>query len=335
MQFSNHGERQLTELDFTPLKTFIAAGRALNIKSILAVFDLSAQEHIAVQRACRLAETHQATLKLMYVPAPGQEVHPGAAIRLANAGRQLEERLGLRVTTVPVKPVKLEDIVGEAKAVDLVVLPHRHERSTAAFFRGQPVLRLLRRSDTPLLVVRRTHRPPYERILVAVDFTPGSQSVVNLAAAFDPHAQLELFHAVSTRNEARLRAAEATEHAVRAYRAKCHRRAEENMLSLAGSLDARSDGVLTALGRGDPGRQTVMQQEHSGADLVVVGKKRTSAWEDFLCGSVAHRVLSWGSSDVLIIPEACVEARAPVAAKRTGPSAASPEPAGAMGGGAR
>ncbi|MDB5898524.1 MAG: universal stress protein UspA [Ramlibacter sp.] len=288
----------------------------MSIRSILAVSDLSAPEHVAVERACHLAHAHKATLKLMYVPAPGQEPSAAAPVRLARLARQLEERLGSAVETVSGKSVTLDDVADAAKGIDLVVLPHRRERSTAAFFRGQPVVRLLRRSSTPVLVVRRNERPHYARILVAVDFTPASRSVVQSAAAFAPDAQLQLFHAVDTRGEAKLRSAEATEHALRAYRAKCQRQAEANMLSLANSFAARRNRVFATLGRGDPGTQVVVQQEHSGADLVVVGKKRTSAWEDFLCASVAHRVLSWGSSDVLVIPEAHVAATASIAAKR-------------------
>ena len=75
-------------------------------------------------------------------------------------------------------------------------------------------------------------------------------------------------------------------------------------------------GLLAVIGRGDPGRQTVIEQERSDADLVVVGKSSSSAWEDFLCGSVAHRVLSWGSSDVLVVPHAYWHRTAPLAAHR-------------------
>jgi len=89
------------------------------------------------------------------------------------------------------------------RSPELLVLPHRRERSTAAFFRGQPVMRLLRCCRCPVLVTRAA-RP-----------------------------------------------------AVR-------------------------------------------------------------AWGDFLCGSVAHRVLSWGSSDVLIVPDAHVGAQAPITPERIG-----------------
>lgn len=288
----------------------------MNIKSILVATDLSVQESMAVQRARQLADTHRASVTLMYMPSSGERVPANAAFRLANTARQLEESLELRVKTAPAKAHKLEDLIAETRDMDLVVLPHRHERSTAAFFRGQPVVRLLRCCNCPVLVARQVHGAHYRRILVPVDFSPASEALVKLAADFDSRAELEIFHAISTLDEARLRSAEATEQAVRAYRKRCLEHAQERMLTLTDSFDARTNRLLTVIGRGDPGRQTVIQQEHSGADLVVVGKRRSSAWEDFLCGSVAHRVLSWGSSDVLVVPQSFMEATAPLAAHR-------------------
>ncbi len=258
----------------------------MRIGSILVLSDLTTPQNIAVRRACHLAGVHQATLKLMHVPAGSR---------------------------------KLADIAAEARGVDLIVLANRHERSTAAFFRGRPVLGLLRRLDTPVLVVRRSQRAPYSKVLVAVDFTPRSLAMARIAAALDPLAQLELFHAVDTGDEARLRSTETDEQSVRSFRAKRRRRAQKDMSAFQESFGAaRRDRTRTALGRGDAGWQTVLRQQRTGADLVVVGKKRRSAWEDFLCGSVAHRVLSWGSSDVLIVPDACVGVQQPLAPDRIG-----------------
>jgi nucleotide-binding universal stress UspA family protein len=288
----------------------------MNITSILVITDLSTRENIAVQRASQLAAMHRASVKLMYVPAHGQPVLPTAASRLADAARQLEDSLQLRVRTAPVKPHPLKDLPDEARGADLVVLPHRHERSTAAFFRGQPVLRLLRQCNRPVLVVRQAHTVPYARVLVPVDFSKASEALVKFAAQFDSSAKLELFHAISTLDEAKLRSAEAPEQAVRAYRERCMKYAQDRIVSLTDSFDARRNRVLTTIGRGDAGRQVVIQQEHSGADLVVLGKSRSTVWEDFLRGSVAHYVLSWGSSDVLVVPEACLQATVPLATRR-------------------
>ena len=288
----------------------------MTLQSILVATDLSVQENLALQRAWRLADAHRAAVKLMYMPPRGQQVPRAAAARLALEGRQLEESLGLRVETVSTRLHQFEHLVGEARGMDLVVLPHRRERSTAAFFRGQPVLRVLRNARCPVLVTRQVGGEHYRRILVAVDFSPESERLVEVAAHIDAHAELEVFHAIDTLGEARLRAAEATEHAVRAYRERCLRHARERMLALTDSFDARRNRFSTMVGRGDPGRQVVVQQERSGADLVVLGKRRSSAWEDFFCGSVAHRVLSWGNSDVLVVPQAWQPAREPAAARR-------------------
>jgi nucleotide-binding universal stress UspA family protein len=288
----------------------------MSIRSILAVTDLSEREDMAVRRAAQLAHTHRASVKLMVVPPRGQPMPPAATSRLANAARQLEESLGLRVRTAPVQAGKLEYLIAQARGMDLVVLPHRHERSTAAFFRGQPVLRLLRCCSCPVLVVRQARGVHYERALVAVDFSALSEGLVKMAASFDPPAELQVFHAISTLDETKLRSAEATEHAVRAYRDQCLKHAQQRVVLLTDSLAARSKRVVPVFGHGDPGQQAILQQQRCGADLVVLGKKRSTAWEDFLCGSVAHHVLSWASSDVLVVPEGHLQATAPIAARR-------------------
>ena len=288
----------------------------MTIQSILVATDLSVPENIVVRRALRLAIAHDATIRLKYMPPTGQKPAPDAATRLSRLAGELQDAVGLRIATAAVQPHKVEDLCADARGVDLLVLPHRRERSTGAFFRGQPVLRVLRTARCPVLVARRSADADYGRILVAVDFSAESEALLQLAGDLDAHAQLELFHAVDTLGEARLRAAEATEHAVRAYRERCVRNARERMVTLTDSFDARRNRLLTHIGRGDPGRQVVVQQERSDADLVVLGKRRSSAWEDFFCGSVAHRVLSWGSSDVLVVPLGLAPATAPHAARR-------------------
>jgi nucleotide-binding universal stress UspA family protein len=294
----------------------MAGERMLAIKSILVATDLSAQENAAIRRASQLATAHRATLKLMYMPPHGEPPMANAAARLATATRDLQENLELRVKTVSPRLHRLQDLVAASEGMDLVVLPHRRERSTAAFFRGQPVLRVLRGCSCPVLVSRGAGLGHYRRILVGLDFSPGSEQLVRIAADFDPRAELELFHAVSSWDEATLRSEQATEQSVLAYQERCLRHARDRMLTLTHSFEARRNRVRTVIGRGDPGMETVVQQEHSGADLVVLGKRRTSAWEDFFCASVAHRVLSWGSSDVLVVPSGHVPRTASIAARR-------------------
>ncbi|RZL88997.1 MAG: universal stress protein [Variovorax sp.] len=271
-------------------------------QSILAVTDLTARVDVALSRAAHLAAEHSATLKLLYAPAAGEFPCPDAACRLAHQALQLGQRHGLCVRTVSRTTNTLEDVATEARCADLLVISTMSECSLQSFLRGQPAERLLRMSRRPVLVVRQEAGQPYRRLLVAVDFSDASRNLVQLAFALNKSAEVELFHAISTANEGKLRYAEVSEHAIKTYRHECRRYAQNRMFWLTDSSDARRNRVYSAIGHGDPARQAVVQQQHSGAELIVVGKHPASAVSDFAFGSVARRVLRHAAGDVLVVP---------------------------------
>lgn len=274
-----------------------------SFQSILAVTDLSARGNRAIERAALLAAEHGALLKLVYAPADLSPLaHAEAATALAGLARTMASRFDVLVKQVAGPGGGLAQIVDEARHVDLVVLSHERDRSLGAFFTGQPVERLLRQVRCPVLVTRLDTRLRYSRILVAVDFTPASRELVSLAHGLDPEAALELFHALNTMHESKLRYAEVSDHAIKTYRHDSMRQARERLFSLTDSSSARRNRVLSAIGRGDPARQATVQQQHARAELLVVGKRRANPLGDFLFGSVAQRVLCWATGDVLVVP---------------------------------
>ncbi|MDM0031875.1 universal stress protein [Variovorax sp. J22P271] len=275
----------------------------MTIRSILAVTDFSPPSRLALERAARLAAEHRAVLKLMVLPASGSAPPPNSAGRLAHVARKLGHRFGFTVRPVAQTANTLAHVAEEASCADLLVMSHRRERTLASLLQGQPAERLARLCRCPVLVTRTAPRQGYERILVAVDFTPASKRLVQLAWMLDSNAEVELFHAISTLNEAKLRSAEASRRAIQAYRHECMRHARDRIFWLTDSFDTRRNRVMSAIGYGDPARQAVVQQDHVGADLLVVGKRRSSPIADFVFGSVAHRVLCWATSDVLIVPD--------------------------------
>jgi len=153
----------------------------------------------------------------------------------------------------------LQDLADEAQGADLLVMSAvNEERSLRSFFCGSAAERLMRIAGRPVLVVRQPADAPYQRLLIAVDFSQASRMLVEHTFALHASAQVELFHAISTVNERKL--------------------------------------------RGDAGRQAAVQQQHSGAELLVVGKHRASALSDFVFGSVAKRVLRMATGDVMVVP---------------------------------
>lgn len=269
---------------------------------ILAVTDLSEQGDYALARAAHLCAEHGAMLKLLCVAFPGEPPPPDATCRLAQHARQLGQRHGMRVRAETQLASSPKDILAAARYADLLVWGTAPTRGLRSFFTGQPVEAMLRQCQRPILVVRRPAHEPYRSLVVAVDLSKASRGLVELGFALNPGASVELFHAISTANEDKLRYAEVSEQAVEAYRIRCLRYAQGRMFWLTDSYDARRNRVLSAIGHGDPARQVLVQQQRSGAELIVVGKHPASAVSDFLFGSTARRILREGGNDVLVVP---------------------------------
>lgn len=231
--------------------------------SILAVTDLSIDGDRAVQRAAQLARSHGATLKLLYAPISADPLCADPTSRLAQCARAITGRTGQKVQALQATATMLEHVARHAQGADLLVVAHRRERTLCAFLAGQLGIRLTRLCRCPVLLTQREPRLHFKRILAAVDFALPATRLAEIAYAIDKHALVELFHPLDTVGAPRL---------------------------------------LSAIHRDDPARQAVRRQETLGADLLVVGKQRRTAWADLLLGSTARRVLARATCDVLIVP---------------------------------
>lgn len=241
-------------------------------RSILVVTDFSPCGNHALSRTALLAAQHGAALRLVYLAYPAEAPPEDAATRLAHHALQLTQRHGIRASAVSRLCFTVDDLLPEVRHADLVVWGTARVSGLRAFFVGQPVERLLRAARRPVLVVRRDAAHDYRSLIVAVDFSPTSQALVDVGLALARPARAELFHAVSTANEGKLRQAEVSPAAIKAYRDACRRHAQDRVLRLTDSYDARRNRVRSAVGHGDPARQTVVQQQNSGAELIVVAR---------------------------------------------------------------
>ena len=279
----------------------------MRIQNILALTDFSIQAEHGLDRAAALAAAHGARLRILYAceTPPLQLSDPMA--RLDQRARQLARRHGVEVSTIAGTGRLLEDGLTEAARADLMVAHGRMYRDGVVLPRRQLLYPLLRRSPCPVLVVQRPWQGAYARVLVSVDFCAASRPLVRYAGDLEAGAALELFHAIDTHNEARLRSAEASTAAVQAYRREVQQYAQQQLYRLSDVFEARRNRVGTLIGRGDAVRHLAVQQERIGADLVVLGQERRSWLMDWVRGSVPRKLLAGGmKSDLLVVPHDCL-----------------------------
>lgn len=290
-------------------------------RSILAVTDFSMQGDNALNRAALLSAEHGAMLQLTCLACPGEAPPADAATRLAHHALQISQVHGIQVRTASPWAHAVEDLLPAVSAADLVVWGTAPVRRLRSFFLGQPVAQLIRRARRPVLVARCSASQPYRRLLVAVDFSAASHTLVDMGLALGPSAPVELFHAVSTASEGKLRYAEVSDRAIAAYRDQCRRYARDRMFGFTDSWDSRRNRVQSAIAHGDPARQTLVQQQRSGSELIVVGKHRASTFSDLMFESVSSRILRLSDADdaradVLVVPHDWQPASSTAAASR-------------------
>lgn len=274
----------------------------MHYRTILAVTDLSVTGNQAVQRAAMLAANCGAELRLMYAPVSDSTECLNHEIRLGELARTVSNAAGLSVKVAARWGASPEEIAAEANCADLLVSGYRRECQIASFFRCEWHQRVMRLTHCPVLLARSNGRVPYAKIVVAIDFSESARHLVQFACEVDDRAELELFHAISRADEAKLRSADVSWEVVKAFRGRQEAYAQKRLHELARSIDTGGRTLAIATGSGDAGRQTSLHQQGSRVALTVVGKRRRSAALEFLCGAVSSRVLAWSSVDVLIVP---------------------------------
>ncbi len=270
-------------------------------RGVVALTDFGPDAEPALLRAALLARQLQAPLSLIHLAGGGP---PDVAERLPRCAAMLARRHRLPVSARgPMSELELRRSLPDLAS--LVVLGEA--RSTRRFGWARPTLaqRLARRAPCPLLVVRQQGGEDYRRALVALAGQPEpAAGLLQAAAALAPEAELELFHAMDTRHEALLRAAEASPQSLRRYRTARDHQARQLLLRVSDGLQARRNRLMHTLGRGDPVRQILVQQQYGQADLVVVGQRLHAWWAAWLQPASAVALLAELECDLLVWPDA-------------------------------
>lgn len=273
---------------------------------ILAAVDMSPASAQVIHRAAMLAMKHGAPLKVMDIgPLSGPPRLP-AAIALKALVSSVVDGLGVHAEVLPERATRVSDIAeftGFSRR-SLVVLKHDRRPRLRSLWRGSLAEQLMRVCDGPVLILKAqpNARENYERLLVAVDLSASAAHLMALACRLGENSEVQVLHAIRPLHSNPLRDAEMPDRILRAYLARRKLEAHEQLLRVAAGAGRHHGGVTTVLRDGDPAWHATLQQSHAKADLVVVGKRRSSALPDILCGGVAKRILAWCEADILVVP---------------------------------
>ena len=212
--------------------------------------------------------------------------HPGPAPTL-----RVEEGLASRV--VP-------SLVRETDT-DLVVVGARGQSLLRRLVVGSTASHLMRRSHCPVLVVKNPFQQPYRRVLLPMDFSPGSALALALARELAPRAGLVLLHAFDVPFEGMLQYAGVSQDIIHQYRIEARERALRQLREMAAEQGLAAGDYTPLVEHGDAVALITGHQQRLGCDLVVMGKHGTHVTEELLLGSVTKRVLSEGDADVLVV----------------------------------
>ena len=188
-----------------------------------------------------------------------------------------------------------------AYATDLVLVGARGASTLRRLLIGSTASRLLRKSLCPVLVVKHAHSKPYQRVLVPVDFSPGSLVSLQLARQLAPQAHLVLLHVFEVPFEGMLQYAGVSSAEIQRYRAEAHVRHTLQLQQLAAQAGLTDDGHTRVVLHGDAVQHILELERHHHCDLIVMGKHGTHVTEELLLGSVTQRVLSHTHADLLVV----------------------------------
>lgn len=287
-------------------------------QGFVAATDFSEDAGYAAHRAALLAAQHGAQLELLHVVAKAPlealreifHAKPEGAANLVEDLRNmltgvssaLAERTGASITSRIEIGEVLDVITRECSRADLLVLGARGTNPLHDVIVGTTAERLLGKCAHPILVVKRPPQRAYEKLLVAVDFSPPSERALRVALRVAPRAAVMVLHAYDVPFEGKLRTAGVADETIDAYRFKAAQRAIAEIQSLSQTICGDRDRFIAAVDRANPSRMILDKEPAFPADLIVMGRGARPLAEVLLLGSVTRHVLAGSASDVLVVP---------------------------------
>lgn len=287
-------------------------------ESILAATDFSNGGRFAAERAAVLAAaTGVRSGGLLHVlesswldllkefaslsPALEQQLAEEAMHALETMAGEIRERRGFALAPLLRVGKALDAIIQVGADFDVLVLGAHGAHPIRELALGTTATRILRKCHQSVVVVKQEPRGPYERVLVATDFSPYSARALDLARAVAPRAALHLAHVFDVPFEGKLHYARVSEEMIHEYRVKARIEADAEMRRFVEASGLASHPPVAVIEHGYAPAALRERARSMNADLVVVGRHGKSVTEELLLGSVTVHLLAEVHCDVLVV----------------------------------
>lgn len=287
------------------------------MRTIVAASDLSRPALDAGRRAALVARAHGARLQLLHVVSqpfvPDSLSEAFAALqrdprnwresaleRLREHGARIRAETGVEpeIHVAEGKPfAQIARFATEAGA-DLLVVGAHGENALLDPLLGTTAHQVLRTARIPVLLARLPAASPYERALVATDFSGDSVIAARCARERFPSLDMTLFHAYEVPFEGKLRFAGVADETLERYRQLAEAEARRGLAAF--SREVGLESAAQVLRHGPAWLRIREAARDIDADLLVLGAQGKGAMESALLGSVSLRLVSETSCDVLL-----------------------------------
>jgi nucleotide-binding universal stress UspA family protein len=275
---------------------------------ILAPTDFSPSAESAMRSAEYLCRQERARLDLLHVlqlPAPSylgrlgldrdfrQTWIAGAREQLAELARELVGS-ELEVETILREGKPWSEIldVARERGADLICLGNSGHSALERMLLGSTAENVVRRSDVPVLIVRDRPLTGVRRILVPVDFDPGTKVAIRFALAKFPAAEISALHVVAPLPPANPVVGPLVPN-LAAIREKIRR-----LLDNSGAREVTESVRLMA----DPAEAVLEAARETEVDLLVLTTHGRRGVKRAMLGSVAEKVVRHADRPVLVLP---------------------------------
>ena len=279
------------------------------MRKFLIATDLSARSDRALERAVMLAKEHDAHLTIVHVV--DEDLPPALADSQQSAAENaIRKQLDALTAAEPVD-VSAEIVFGrphiatlgmaEKMEAEMIILGVHRKDAFKDLFRGTTAERIVRGSAVPVLLVKDRPDNPYQRIMVAVDFSVFSRRTVEFAVRFAPSGAFHLVHAYDIPFRGFLYGQGTRKDVSEQHQLRFEQMIEQEMAAFLKGLQPKAPKMERVLEEGSA-RDVIHQEvERLKPDLLVVGTHGRTGVAQALLGSIAEDLLSQPPSDVLAV----------------------------------